>query len=133
MMQRHTDNRCQGKFMKLVITFSAVLLTTLLSCKKSSVGPICFSRMSTGLKIENHTDKEFYFVAFGQNILPVIDWFPNCGNNGIAANSEVNKDLSSITGYLDNDEVVVFWWECNGNNPGEIQQVVLDKEQTVCK
>jgi hypothetical protein len=81
--------------MKRAIISSAVLLTTFLSCKKSNLGPICFSRTSTELKIQNHTDKEFYFLAFGQNILPVIDWFPSCGNNSIGANSEVNKDLST--------------------------------------
>jgi len=87
----------------------------------------------TELKIENNTNKRFYFIAFGQNILPLIDWAPICGNNDLSASSSVHKNLSAITGYLGDDLLVVYWWECTGSNPGQIQYVTLGKTQSVCR
>jgi hypothetical protein len=124
-------------FMKPLFIAVSLLLIANFSCKKSCPdrpeNKICFSRTSTELKIENNINKEFYFAAFGQNILPLIDWAPLCDNNSISANRSVHKDLSTIPGYSDNDSLVVYWWECNENNPGQIQFVTLDPNQTVCK
>ncbi|HEV8284988.1 MAG TPA: hypothetical protein VGQ09_11805 [Chitinophagaceae bacterium] len=123
--------------MKLIFIALGLLLLTTSSCKKSEKevqsNKICFSRTLTELKIENNTDKKIYFVAFGQNVLPLIDWIPTCGDNNVSANSSMQKDLTTITGYLNNNLLVVYWWECTGNNPGQIQNVTLDKNQSVCQ
>jgi hypothetical protein len=121
--------------MKPVFIALGLLLMITSSCKKEKEqsNKICFTRTLTELKIENNTNKKFYFIAFGQNILTLINWGPVCGNNSISASSSVHKDLSTITGYLADDLLVVYWWECSGSNPGQIQYVTLDKNQSVCR
>lgn len=111
----------------LLIVFSLMLIVA--SCNKSNEkeNKICFSRTLTGLRIENNTNTEFYFSAFSQTSLALIYWFPVCGNNNITPNNSINVDDSS------DDLLVVYWWECNGNDPGEMKSVTLDKKQSVCQ
>lgn len=106
-----------------------------LSCKKTKEdGKICFSRTSSQLQIENHTRKTFHFAAFDQESLAFINWGPFCKpENEMPANSTIDEDLSAIYGYSDNNPLVVYWWECDGDTAGEIQYVVLNKNQTVCR
>lgn len=124
--------------MKLIFPALSLLLLITSSCKKSSTeaqsGKICFNRTLTELKIENNTNKKFYFAAFGKNSLAYINLGPpNCGTNSISASSSVREDLSTIIGYLDNDLLLVYWWECTGSNPEQIHYVTLDKSQSVCQ
>jgi hypothetical protein len=106
-----------------------------ISCKKtvSESGQICFTRTLTELKIENNSGKQIYFIAFGQNILPLIDWAPICNNNYIIAHGSINIPVTQIDGYMSNDPVVVYWWKCVDNNPVQIRDVELDNNQSVCK
>jgi len=128
---------CHQATMKLKHISFILLLTVSFSCKKEKekpAGNICFSRTSTQLKIENHTSKQFYFTAFGTSRLGLIDWLASCDNNGISANDSLSRDLSSFFDYSDNDSLVVYWWECSGNNPRlPVQYVMLAKDQTACK
>lgn len=120
--------------MKPAVVAFICLLSVTLSCKKTKdEGRLCFSRTSTGLKIANRTNKEFHFIAFSQSVSPLIDWIPTCRDNEIAANDSISRDLSGTFGYSDSLGLVVYWWKCTNNNPGEIQFVVLDKEQTICR
>jgi hypothetical protein len=84
------------------------------------------------LNIKNNTGKTIYFISFGEDILPLIDWAPNCSNNAISANISVNKNLSEIAGYSDEDKLAIYWWECTGNNAGEIHSVLLNKYEKEC-
>ena len=115
--------------------FIALILVSIsISCQKSKENSsICFTRTQTELIIKNNTGQAYYFVAFGQNILPLIDWAPFCGNNEVASNSSIGKQLSSVTGYIDSDLLVVYWWECTGTSPGQVHSVVLDRNQTACE
>ena len=117
----------------LLLVFAFFLLIS--SCSKKNLEPnkICFTRTKTELKIENNTNKTIYFTAFGQNILTLIDWGPFCTNPGVAANSSVSKNLSTITGYHKEDKLVVFWWECTANKASEPQWVLLNEKQIECR
>ena len=117
----------------LYLILGIVLITASCRKNKETANSICFTRTSTELIIKNDTNQEYYFTAFGQSILPLIDWAPLCDNNSIPAKGTVRKQLSSVTGYLDNDLLVVYWWKCTGNNPGETHTVVLDRNQTTCQ
>jgi hypothetical protein len=135
-MQRYTNKNCQKRknvMRPLLVVLSLVLIIT--SCKKNreNKNGICFTRTSTELKIENNSNEDYYFVGFGQNILPLIDWAPICGNNNIPPRNSVNSLLSSITGYSDYDLLVVYWWKCTGTTPGEIEIVVLNRNQSACR
>jgi len=119
--------------MRLVL-IALILVSISISCKKSNeTGSICFTRTQTELKIKNNSSQSYYFTAFGQSVLPLINWAPLCSNNGISAKSSLGKQLATIYGYSDSESIVVFWWECAGNTPGEVFSVVLDRNQTVCK
>jgi hypothetical protein len=117
-----------------IIALGCLLMITS-SCKKTKdEGQICLTRTSGELKIENHTSKEFHFAAFDQTSLALINWGPFCtANNEIPADGTINQDLSAIYGYSEHDLLAVYWWECTENKAGEIQNVLLDKDQTVCK
>ena len=117
------------------VVFVLVVMSMTVSCKKDNPdeSSICFTRTATHLKIENNTSKEIYIASFGQRILALIDWVPTCGNNNVQPNSSTIVEFSSITGYSDNDKLVVFWWECDGNNPRTMHNVILDIDQTVCQ
>lgn len=120
--------------MRLVIfVLLALILTN--SCKKNNEidNSICFTRTATQLIIENNTNKVLYIASFGQNILPLIDWAPICGNNNVQPNSSINQELSSITGYSDSDKLVVYWWECTAGDVQQMHTVILDSNQTVCQ
>src|SRR5262245_27299379 len=104
------------------------------SCKKNEeANIICFTRTSTELKIENNTNKEIYFTAYDQDVLPLIDWIPLCGNNYIPPHSSLDTSLSSIFAYSPGKPIVVFWWECRGNTPGDMQHVTLYESQSACR
>ena len=120
--------------MRLLI-FVFVLLFFATSCKKNNENEtsICFTRTATHLKIENNSNKVLYIVSFGQNILPLIDWAPTCGNNNVQPSSSIDKELSSIVGYSNNDKLVVYWWECTGGNVQQIHTVILNSDQSVCQ
>jgi hypothetical protein len=139
------SSRCNGFKLNLVrfknsmkfifIVFSFFVLTISCSKKSSTVersNKICFDRTATELKIENNTGKIIYFAAFGQNILPVINWGPFCRDNFVSANTSVNKKLVTITGYSANDKLVIYWWECPGGISGQIQNIILNKSQVIC-
>ena len=117
------------------VVYVFVLLFLATSCKKNNDNQdsICFTRTATQLKIENNTNKVLYTASFGQKILPLIFWAPACGNNYVQPHSSLNIDLSSITGYSDDDKLVAYWWECSNGNVLEIHTVILDKNQTVCQ
>ena len=117
----------------LLIGLTFLLLIGSCSKKDSEQNKICFTRTMTDLKIENNTNKTIYFTAFGQNILPLIDWIPSCSNSGVAANSSVSKNLSTITGYLQEDKLIVYWWECTANKAGAIHSVLLNKYDRDCQ
>jgi hypothetical protein len=108
-----------------------------ISCKKSKqLNKVCFTRTLTELKIENNTNKKIHFAAFGHNILPYILWIKNCADtidNSLDAQSSRFISLSSLSGYSNNDLVVVFWWECYGNIPAQDQNVVLERNQSECR
>ena|SRR5215216_277009 len=115
-----------------LIAFSFLLLA--ISCSKNKEpNKICFTRTLNELKIKNNTSKTVYFAAFGESILPLIDWAPGCVNNGMPANSSVNKKLSEIPGYSNEEKLVVYWWECTANKPGEIHSLLLNKYQEECQ
>jgi hypothetical protein len=114
--------------------FLLSLLLLAISCTKSKESnKICFTRTSTALNIRNTTSKTIYFAAFGQKILSLIDWAPDCSNNEVSSNSSVNKKLSTLPGYSDDDMLVVYWWECTGSNPGEIHSVLLNEYEKECR
>ena len=117
----------------LVFVFVAMFLAS--SCKKNNQNDnsICFTRTATELKIKNNSNKVIYTTAFGQRILSLILWAPGCGNNNLQPNSSVNIELSSITGYADDDKLVVYWWECTNGNVQQMHTVILDSNQTVCQ
>ncbi|HEY5773287.1 MAG TPA: hypothetical protein VIS75_11690 [Chitinophagaceae bacterium] len=117
----------------LIFVLVVLFLTT--SCKKNNENEnsICFTRTATQLKIENNTNKVLYIASFGQNILPLIDWAATCGNNNVQPNSYINRELSSIAGYSDNDKLVVYWWECTNGNVQQMYNVILDSNQTDCQ
>ena len=136
-MQRCAGSCCQpGKrFMKL-ITVVCLLVIIHSSCKKSTAeaNKICFSRTSTELEIENNSDKKFFFVAFGQRLIPLVDWAPSCNDNiSISPKNSLHKSLSSILGYAENDALVVYYWECTGSTSGPIQMIMLEKYSHECR
>jgi hypothetical protein len=116
------------------LVFMLVVLLQTTSCKKNNKNPgsICFTRTATHLNIENNTDKVVYTTSFGQKILPLIYWAPSCGNNNVQPNSSISIELSSITGYSNDDKLAVYWWECSNGEAQQIQHVILDRDQTVC-
>ena len=122
------------KIMRLVALVVVVMSITV-SCKKDDLheNSICVTRTATHLTIENNTDKVFYIVSFGQNILPLIDWAPTCSDNIVQPNSSINQEFSLIAGYSDNDKLVAYWWECAGREPQTMHSVILDMNQTVCQ
>lgn len=112
-----------------------VVMSIMVSCKKDSLdeNSMCFTRTATHLKIENNTDKVFYMASFGQRILALIDWGPTCTtNNNIQPNSSVSLELSAITGYSDNDKLVVYWWECTNGRIQQVRSGILDGNQAAC-
>jgi hypothetical protein len=116
----------------VLLVFSLLLLTT--SCSKSKEsGKICFTRTVTGLNIKNNTDKTIYYTAFGQNILPLIDWIPACNDNVVPSQSSISKNLSTIAGYSSEDKLVVYWWECTANKAAEFHSIVLNKYEKECR
>lgn len=136
-MQRYSDavGQLKKKTMKfLLVAFSFLLLLS--SCSKNSgsrLNKLCFTRTATNLKVENNTNKIIYYAAFGEEILPLIDWAPSCTNNNVAAQSSITKELSTIAGYVEKDKLVVYWWQCNGNTNGEIHTLSLHKNQVECQ
>jgi len=117
------------RFKLLVFSF----LTLAISCSKTNESnKICFTRTSTDLNIKNNTGKTIYFISFGEDVLPLIDWIPNCSNNSVPANSSVSKKLATLTGYSAEDKLAVYWWECTANNAGEIHFMLLDKYEKEC-
>lgn len=125
------------KRMKFIVLMLSCLLIMSASCNKAGEtepGKICFTRTNNQLKINNDTGGDIHFTAFGQNILPVINWAPSCGEeNTVAAKRSASKELSSLSGYADNDELVVYWWECSCNTAGQVQNVTLNKNEIKCK
>ena len=120
--------------MRFVAIVLAVM-SLMVSCKKDNPdeNSICFTRTATHLKIENKTDKVFYTASFGQRILALIDWGATCSNNNIQPNSSISRELSTITGYSDTDKLVVYWWECTNGRVQQVQNVILDSNQTACR
>ena len=121
-------------YMRFVV-FVLIVLFLATSCKKNNENEnsICFTRTATHLKIENNTNKLLYTASFGQKILPLILWAPGCVNNNVQPHSSLNIELSSITGYSDDDKLVAYWWECRNGDVQEIHTVILDKNQAVCQ
>ena len=122
--------------MKFTVIILFALLLIVGSCEKEGeqqLNKVCFTRTNTHLKINNGTEQQIYFAAFGQDILPVINWVPLCiEEKGISAKSSASLELSSISTYAER-RLVVYWWQCGGNTPGQLKNVTLTKNETECR
>lgn len=132
-MQHFGCSKCQPEkeVMKTVILFVAILVVSG-ACKKRPLCDIRVTRTSTELIIQNNSSKQIYYTSFGARLLPLIDWAPFCRENTIAPNSNFKKDLRDVSGYTDADKLMVYFWECSNNTPGEIKTIVLGSNETNC-
>lgn len=118
--------------MRRLLSVAAMMLVVLTACRKNENGQkICFTRTATTLKITNNTQKAYSYIAMGQNIQPLIDWYPIC-NYDIKASATTTKNLSEFPGYQNSDTLVVYWWDCINDTHANLQFVKLAKNQTSC-
>lgn len=115
-----------------IFCFGLLLFATACKRDKEVSDGICFTRTLANLVIENNSSKTYYYASYGQNILPLIDWAAFCQNNLLPRQS-ITIDLNTIPGYLNTDNLVVYYWRCSNNVAREVSPVILSSSQKVCK
>jgi|TARA_R110001599_G_scaffold24835_5_gene89412 hypothetical protein len=102
----------------LKIAYLIILIIPFLSCSsfKNENNEIAYRWESNELVIENGTSETFYYAAFEQEILTVIDWAPvSTEENELLPNSFKTIKAEDIYEYESGDTIVLYYW--SGSEP----------------
>lgn len=67
--------------------------------------------LRTELVVSNGTSARVHRFVAGQNLIPLIEWFPICYvTNAIEPGRDLHLAYDSIPGYAAGTNVVVYWW-----------------------
>ncbi|HAH51195.1 MAG TPA: hypothetical protein DCL80_07985 [Balneola sp.] len=100
------------------IAYLFILITPFFSCSafENENNEITYRWDSNELVIENGTSETFYYAAFEQDILAVIDWAPvSTEENKLLPNTVRRLKAKDIYEYEAGDTIVLFYW--SGTEP----------------
>lgn len=100
------------------IAYLFILITSFLSCSafENENNEIAYRWESNELVIENGSSETFYYAAFEQEILAVIDWAPvSTEENELLPNTVKRLKAEDIYNYENGDTIVFYYW--SGSEP----------------
>lgn len=100
------------------IAYLFILITPFLSCTafENENNEIAYRWESNELVIENGTSETFYYAAFEQEILAVVDWDPvSTEENELLPNTVKRLKAEDIYNYENGDTIVLYYW--SGSEP----------------
>lgn len=100
------------------IEYLFILISLFLSCSafENENNEIAYRWESNELVVENGTSETFYYAAFEQEILAVIDWDPiSTEENELLPNTVKRLKAKDIYEYESGDTIVLYYW--SGSEP----------------
>ncbi|MBO6622163.1 MAG: hypothetical protein JJ892_14210 [Balneola sp.] len=102
--------------MKIAYLFILLILISSCTAFENENNELAYRWESNELVIENGTSETFYYAAFEQEILAVIDWAPvSTEENELLPNSFKTIKSEDIYEYEPGDTIVLFYW--SGSEP----------------